>query len=119
MKVINAELLSNGIKEYFHKLVEQHKSEVDILECNVEIHKIIDKQATIKDWIPVNERYPDTDGYLLMSFANFSVPLVGRYEEDEEGGAFFVGDDEESCVSHGIIVNAWMPLPKPYEEEAC
>ena len=68
-------------------------------------------------WIPCEERYPDTDDYILLSFSNFSVPLVGRYEEDEEGGAFYVGDEEESCVSHGIIVNAWQPLPEPYKGE--
>jgi len=32
----------------------------------------------------------------------------------EEGGAFYVGDDEESCISQDLFVNAWIPLPKPY-----
>ena len=67
-------------------------------------------------WIPVSEKLPEDDRYILLSFENFSVPLVGRYEEDEEGGAFYVGDDPDSCVSEGIYVNAWMPLPKPYKE---
>lgn len=70
-----------------------------------------------KKWIPCSERFPEDDNYILLSFSNFSLPLVGRYEEDEEGGAFYVGDEEESCVSQGIIVNAWQPLPKPYQED--
>lgn len=70
-----------------------------------------------KYWIDVDEKLPPVDEYILLSFANFSVPRVGRYEEDEDGGAFYVGDDDESCVSHGVIVNAWMPLPKQYKKE--
>ena len=66
-------------------------------------------------WIPVGEeRYPDTDRYILISFANFSIPVVGRYKEDEEGGAFYCGDEDETLLSHDLIVNAWMELPKPY-----
>lgn len=68
------------------------------------------------NWIPVTERYPDTENYILLSFSNFSIPLVGRYEEDENGGAFYVGDEDESCVSQDLFVNAWMKLPKQYEE---
>ena len=67
-------------------------------------------------WIPVSERYPESDSYILLSFKNFTLPTVGRYEVDEEGGAFFVGDDDISCVSSGLYVNAWQPLPKRYEK---
>ncbi len=68
-------------------------------------------------WIPCIERYPDTDGYILLSFSNFSVPLVGRYEEDDDGGAFYIGDEDVSCSSQDMFVNAWRPLPEPYREE--
>ena len=66
-------------------------------------------------WIPVEEELPETDKYILLSFSNFSIPCVGRYEEDENGGAFYVGDDDETCVSQDMFVNAWMPLPTPYQ----
>ena len=65
-------------------------------------------------WIPCSEP-PEDDKYVLLSFENFSVPMVGRYEEDENGGAFYVGDDDKSCVSHDMFVNAWMNLPVPYQ----
>ena len=52
-----------------------------------------------------------------MSFENFSMPLIGRYETDETGGAIYVGDDEESCISQDLFVNAWMLLPEPYRPE--
>ena len=59
------------------------------------------------DWIPVEKWLPNSDNYILLSFANFSIPMVGRYETDENGGAFYIGDENETCVSHGIFVNAW------------
>lgn len=65
-------------------------------------------------WIPCSEP-PENDRYVLLSFENFSVPMVGRYEEDENGGAFYVGDDDETCVSQDMFVNAWMNLPAPYK----
>ena len=68
-------------------------------------------------WIPCEEKLPNTDEYILLSFKNFSIPVVGRYEEDDEGGAFYVGDETESCVSHDLFVNAWQSLPKPYKPE--
>lgn len=68
-------------------------------------------------WISINDRLPETEDYILLSFENFSVPLVGRYEEHKDGGAFYVGDEAETCVSQHIFVNAWMPLPEMYGEE--
>ena len=67
-----------------------------------------------KQWIPVEERLPEDDKYILLSFDNFSTPTVGRYEADESGGAFYLGDEDESCVKQDMYVNAWMPLPEPY-----
>ena len=76
------------------------------------------------EWIPVDERLPEIvteDGssdYILLSFDNYNLPAIGRYEEDEDGdGNFFEGDDDRSCLSYGLIVNAWMPMLKPYREE--
>ena len=74
-----------------------------------------DIKAGSNGWIPVEEELPKTDKYILLSFSNFSIPCVGRYEEDENGGAFYVGDDYETCVSQGMFVNAWMNLPAPYQ----
>lgn len=67
-------------------------------------------------WIPADQP-PGTGKYILLSFANFGIQLVGRYEEDDKGGAYYVGDDEESCISQDMIVNAWQPLPAPYRDD--
>ena len=68
-------------------------------------------------WIPVAERLPELGEYVLISFSNFSIPAIGRYDEDEEGGAWFIGDETESLVSQDMFVSAWMPLPEPYRAE--
>lgn len=68
-------------------------------------------------WIPVAERLPETDDYILVSFSNYTLSDIGRYEADKDGGGTFFPGDEERYVSFGLFVNAWMPLPKPYEED--
>lgn len=74
-------------------------------------------QKDVRAWIPVEEQLPKEDRFVLLSFDNFSMPLIGRYEIDEDGGSFYVGDDEESCSSQRLFVNAWMPLPERYRQE--
>ena len=74
-----------------------------------------------KHWIPVNpddeDTFPKDDNYILVSFENADFVDIGRYEQDEEGGAFYPGDLDKSYTSISMIVNAWRPLPKPYREE--
>ena len=77
------------------------------------------------NWVPVTdgdewEPTLDEDGYsdyILLSFDNASFICIGQYREDEEGGAFYDGDDDEPLSVYGLIVNAWMQLPAPYREE--
>ena len=68
-------------------------------------------------WIPCSERLPEDESYILVSFENFTMPDIARYEENDEGGTFYPGDDEKSYSSYGIFVNAWTPLPEPCREE--
>ena len=63
-----------------------------------------------------NKAAADNDRFVLLSFENFSIPQVGRYHQDDDGGAFCVGDEEVPLASYGIIVNAWMELPECYRE---
>lgn len=76
-----------------------------------------------EDWIPVDVKLPElneegSSDYILLSFDNYSLPVIGRYEEDEDGGGnFFEGDEDRSCLSYGLMVNAWAPMIKPYREE--
>lgn len=73
-------------------------------------------------WVPIEERLPDTnaDGvsdYVMVSFDNYPMTDIGRYETDPDGGgAFYHGDSIESYSSIGLFVNAWMPALEPYKE---
>lgn len=109
--------------KYGNKDAEQQKNSystmmmyevADLVDDLIEIVKQEAGQYN-NGWIPVEEELPETDKYILLSFSNFSIPCVGRYEEDENGGAFYVGGDDKSCVSQDIFVNAWMNLPAPYQ----
>lgn len=81
---------------------------VDAIEMG--IHALKETQ-----WIPCSERLPEDESYILVSFKNSTMPDIARYEENDEGGTFYPGDDEKSYSSYGFFVNAWMPLPEPYK----
>lgn len=82
-------------------------------------------KAKTPHWVPVtdgDEWKPtlDEDGesdYILLSFDNLTCLCIGQYRENEEGGSFYHGDDDEPLLKRGFIVNAWMPLPGPYRDE--
>lgn len=68
------------------------------------------------EWIDVDFELPPAGEYILLSFANFSVPMIGRYEEDgDDGGNFYCGDEDVPLIKQDLFVNAWMPLPKCME----
>lgn len=79
--------------------------------------KELQEEREKHQWIPVTEQLPEPETYVLVSFSNFSLPIIGRYDENEEGGVWFAGDENESLVSQDLLVNAWMPLPELYREE--
>ena len=66
-------------------------------------------------WIPASKRLPEHGKYVLISCEGFDVPSVGKYEEDDIGGTFYLNEDVP-CEDFGIVVEAWRPLPEPYKE---
>ncbi len=81
-----------------------------------EVEKLL---RTYHGWIPVEDtdHTPENESYVLVSFSNSTLPDIARYEENEEGGTYYPGDDEESYLKYGFFVNAWMPLPEQYKGE--
>ena len=82
--------------------------------------KVLGEERKKHAWIPVEERLPEDDDFVLLSFENFSLPMIGKFEIDEDGGgAWYLGDCDEgdTCVSQDLFVNAWMPLPEAYRGE--
>lgn len=91
------------------------KNVLDMLE---QLQSDLEQDEKENGWIPVDERLPDPDEHILVSFFNFSLPMIGRYTvDDDDGGTFRVGDEDASFVKHDLYVNAWMPLPDPYKED--
>ena len=81
------------------------------------IRETFNDQEWYQGWIPISEKFPENTEEVLLSFENLETTAVGRYEEDEEGGVFYLSNDTITCLNHGLIVNAWMPFPEPYREE--
>lgn len=83
-------------------------------------------------WIPVSERLPEIDEPVLI-FQRYYEGVnitIGRYHSDEEQGGyrywqwikydnhFSYGIDHFGIICPGSsYVDAWMPLPKPFEPQ--
>lgn len=117
--LVNKEVVIRAIKDYLIDLIERKINTVDVLDFNVDIQNIVKKFPTENEWIPVEYEIPADDRFVLLSFSNFSQPLIGRYEQSDDGGAWYIGDcdGEDTCVANDLFVNAWMPLPECYEVE--
>lgn len=108
--------LIRAVQDYLIALIEEEEEYVEITKFNVDIQKVIKNlPKEMNDWVAA-ENPPEKGRYVLLSFANFQLPAIGRYEEDETGGNYYIGDDEKSCLEEELYVNAWMPLPEAYEE---
>ena len=107
------------------RYTEYHAGKAVIKDKN-KLSEAMEKLARYEDaeekdrlgqWIPCSEKLPEDESYILVSFENATMLDIARYEENDEGGTFYPGDDEKSYSSYGIFVNAWMLLPEPYREE--
>ena len=107
------------------RYTEYHAGKAVIKDKN-KLSEAMEKLARYEDaeekdrlgqWIPCSERLPEDESYILVSFENSTMPDIARYEENDEGGTFYPGDEEETYAHYGLIVNAWMPLSEPYREE--
>jgi hypothetical protein len=68
---------------------------------------IISTEMIADEWRSLDEP-PKEGDYILISFANYTLPDIGRYED----GVFYPGDEMKSFKEYGLIVNGWRPLPR-------
>lgn len=129
----------------FNMKLSEHDLVGTIIVCGIENDEITDLKLSFDEWkyvvdifnsnhifAPDNhhdllwrvinpdnpDTFPKTDKYILLSFSNFTLPCIGRWEGNaDEGFVFYEGDDERSLISYGLFVNAWMPLPERMESE--
>lgn len=117
--------VEQAICEALHKLNgyelvgEVYEPMKKLVELNKEQNRLaFEEFESRRKWIPVDEQLPEDGNYILLSFSNFSIPLIGRCEQDGDGGGtFYEGDDDEPLTNHDLFVNAWMSLPEPYRED--
>ena len=117
MRLIDADMVEKILREYAEDLSAQEGTGELAKGVMAAVGRLRDIPS-VQEWIDIDVELPKDDKYILLSFNNFNLPVIGRYEEDENGGAFYIGDELETCVSQDLIVNAWMPLPDPYREES-
>ena len=68
---------------------------------------IISTEMIADEWKSLDE--PPKEGeYILVSFANYTLPDIGRMTD----GVFYPGDDDKSYKDFGLVVNGWRPLPR-------
>lgn len=83
-----------------------------------DLGKIVEQFQTEEGWHPIEEGLPQPGTMVLVSFENHRAVEIGIYVEDEQGsGAFYtIGVQKLKFLDLDVIVNAWMELPKSYEQ---
>lgn len=121
--MIDKEILINDLEMEFAKANSKYlENDEDpfyggICSALQDVIRLVRQQRDQYEWINA-DIVPIGRQYILLSFDNFSVPAIGRYEEDEDGGGiYYIGDDDETCSQQELFVNAWMELPEPYGTE--
>ena len=66
-------------------------------------------------WIPVSERLPEDEQFVLATYKTTDRIHVCQYHEDGSRNQWYSLND--MCRAHNNVVLAWMPLPEPYREE--
>lgn len=123
---LSCEMEDHEVKDVLKKLAEYEETGLTPTEINTlndftknqigVLLRELTRERKKTEWHKA-ETPPDDDRHILLSFANFDCPLVGHYEADENGGAYYIGDDDVSASNYSTFVNAWMELPKCYKEE--
>ena len=65
-------------------------------------------------WTPVSENSPDTRKEVLLTTIAIDRPVIGRMWRDGSWSAS-IYDEGDDLKADEVV--AWMPLPKPYEED--
>lgn len=112
-RLIDANALDEEVRNFFLTIIGDPSQSTVVRECKESFRRIIDEQPTVyeaNDWILVDERLPESDGFYL---ATLDGEICGQEEAFTGLAEFEHGkwiDDEEGYK----CVLAWQPLPEPY-----
>lgn len=81
------------------------------------IRKNIEQQPPVNPqpkWIPVSEKLPEDEQEILFSTKTGRV-YSGKYHDDGSVNQWYSHKDK--CRAWNNVVNAWMPLPAPFDSQ--
>lgn len=115
--MIDEKKLIEDIHEYFKRHIDNiYCKDADgdktvILNFNADIHRIVENQPKVGEWISCSERLPEDSRDVILTTRS-SVVGVGCFTASD-------GKWVQWYSGGGILVDviAWMPLPEPYREE--
>ena len=90
----------------------------DAIDAMLEAYEDLDAEWIIKrlpsaqQWIPCTERLPEEGQEVLFSTKTGTVQ-IGKYSDRGCLNSWFSYCDK--CRAWNNVVNAWMPLPEPYQ----
>lgn len=85
----------------------------DFPELNVALQDAVDEYETWTD----ADFAPEHEKPILLSFANANYPAIGWCKKYLDGSSNYMLLTNETCLEKGLIVNAWMELPKCFKGE--
>ena len=94
-----------------HYWLEGFRDAFDVVEAEMIEMKELNGWHEIFEDDP--DSFPDDDRLVLVSFSNFTKPMLGRFID----GAFYIGDTDKTFVSKNLFVDGWWELPKKPEVE--
>lgn len=114
--------IKDRLKQYADEYSDCYKyagAHVKVIQDMIEqLQADLEQDEKENGFIPVDEKLPDPDKYILVSFENFPIPMIGIYTvDDDDGGTFRISDEDDSFLEHDLYVNAWTELPEPYRED--
>lgn len=82
----------------------------DSIKCDVidNVMTMIEDTEKVDEWIPVGERLPKPDTYVLVTYKDYDGSTIGIDCYDQDIHDWF-------CFEEDVI--AWKPLPEVYKEE--
>lgn len=82
----------------------------DSIKCDVidNVITMIEDVEKVGEWIPVSERLPKPDTYVLVTYKNFDDFTIGIDRYDQNIHDWF-------CFEEGVT--AWQPLPESFKGE--
>lgn len=116
-RLIDADALRDALikKSEFRLDPETHMA-VRTLKINIsEAIRMVNEQSTVNQWISCSERLPSNVGLYLTTVKCYNIN--NKWEGDVTTISCHYSHVKKWIGVEQTDVIAWMPLPKPYEEE--